>query len=397
MAVVTEKRKLLWVGPGGMAPNVRSAVAGGWDVVACATPEAMARHLDAAAVLVTPSANVDPRRLSAVLDRIDRSGVVGVVLLPAERADDPALVRRRGQFIFADADAAPAELAARLDAAAALQPAIRNLHADVAAVRGFGSGVAHDLAEVDEEMRLAARLQRDFLPKSLPRVGPVRFATMFRPASWVSGDIYDVSRLDETHVGFYIADVVGHGMPAALLTMFIKKSLQTKRIVGHDYEIVPPGEVLAQLNADICEQNLTSCQFCTAVYAVVDTAALTLRYARGGHPAPILLGPDGTARRLDTGGALLGILPQEAYPADELPLRPHQRLVAFSDGAEDAFTRPGGHDGPALLAELQALRHVEPEEMILRLTARIDEHRAVNGRDDDVTVIVMDVADAPPA
>jgi len=398
MSVVTGKRRLLWIGPGGMTPNVRSAVADAWDVTACPTLEAMARRLDAAdAVLVTPSANADPRHLSAVLDRIDRSGVVGVVLLPPERAGDPALTRRRGQFIFADADASAAELAARLDAAAALQPAIHNLHADVAAVRGFGSGVAHDLAEVDEEMRLAARLQRDFLPKNLPHVGPVRFATMFRPASWVSGDIFDISRLDETRVGFYIADVVGHGMPAALLTMFIKKSLQTKRIVEHDYEIVPPGEALSQLNADICEQHLTSCQFCTAVYGIVDTTALTLRYARGGHPAPILLGPDGQVRRLDHGGSLLGILPQEAYAAEQLALRPGERLVAFSDGAEDAFNSPPDSDGPALLAELQALRHVGCEEMILRLTARIDEHRAVNGRDDDITVIVMDVGDVPPA
>ena len=86
------------------------------------------------------------------------------------------------------------------------------------------------LTRIDEELRLAARLQQDFLPKELPEVGPVRFHTLFRPAGYVSGDLYDVMRLDETRVGFYMADAVGHGVPAALLTMFIKQALITKEI-----------------------------------------------------------------------------------------------------------------------------------------------------------------------
>src|SRR5277367_1401228 len=66
---------------------------------------------------------------------------------------------------------------------------------------------------LDEELRLAARLQQDFLPKSLPQIGSIHFHTLFRPAGYVSGDLYDVTRLDEAHVGFYMADAVGHGMP----------------------------------------------------------------------------------------------------------------------------------------------------------------------------------------
>ena len=68
---------------------------------------------------------------------------------------------------------------------------------------------------LDEELRLAARIQQDFLPKTLPQVGNVHFHTLFRPAGYVSGDLYDVIRLDERHIAFYMADAVGHGMPAA--------------------------------------------------------------------------------------------------------------------------------------------------------------------------------------
>ena len=144
-----------------------------------------------------------------------------------------------------------------------------------------------------EQIQLAARLQQGFLPRRLPEVGLARFGVLFRPAGWLSGDFYDITRLDETHVGFYVVDAVGHGLPAALLTMFIKRALKTKRIAGSTYQIVPPHVALAELNVDICDQDLASCSFCTAVYCMLDVANHTLTYARAGHPAPVLLRADG--------------------------------------------------------------------------------------------------------
>src|SRR5258706_15252928 len=91
------------------------------------------------------------------------------------------------------------------------------------------------MTRIDEELRLAARLQQDFLPKTLPQVGPVHFHTLFRPAGYVSGDLYDVIRLDEKRAGFFIVDAVGHGVPAALLTMFLKRSLICKEIGPSGY------------------------------------------------------------------------------------------------------------------------------------------------------------------
>ncbi len=221
----------------------------------------------------------------------------------------------------------------------------------------------------------------------------MRFATMFRPAGWVSGDIYDVFRLDETHVGFYIADVVGHGMPAALLTMFVKKSLQTKRIAGHRYEIVPPHEALSQLNADICQQDLSSCQFCTAIYGVIDTADLTLRYARGGHPAPILMGANGSVQRLQSSGSLLGVFPQETFQDKTVALSPGHRAVFYSDGAEDILAKPDeaaqAHGG--LVEALLQTRSLGPEEAALHLVRQIDQRRIDHHRDDDVSVVILDV------
>ncbi len=378
-----------------MPPNVSDAV-GGWSIVPCLDAEQLVERLAVAEVVLidaSEAAGYDRRALSDLLDQVDRSGSVAVVLVPESVLHTGPLASRRGQFLLVPDDIAPAELAARVETAATLQPAIRELRNDVTAVRTFGAGIGQDFEQLDEEMRLAARLQRDFLPKTLPQVGPVRFASLFRPASWVSGDIYDVFRLDETHVGFYVADVVGHGMPAALLTMFVKKSLQTKRIAGNTYEIIPPSEALAQLNEDICQQDLSSCQFCTAVYAIVDTENMTLHYARGGHPPALLLGGDGRVEQLQADGPLLGVFPDEIFQPRQIPLTPGDRVVIYSDGAEDTLADPS-LAGPAAVAEkLRELRDLPPEEMVLQLAMQMDQRRAYNDHDDDITVLVMDILD----
>src|SRR5207237_2111537 len=110
--------------------------------------------------------------------------------------------------------------------------------------------------QIDQELELAQRLQTSFLPQTLPQVPHVRFAVTYRPCGHVGGDFYDVFRLDERHVGFYVADAMGHGVPASLLTIFVKKSVRAKEISGQSYRLVPPDEVLAKLNRDLIEQAL---------------------------------------------------------------------------------------------------------------------------------------------
>lgn len=391
MAVATEKSRLLWVCADAMPPGIARAVEGRWEVQDCPWAVPIAHRLREArvAVICPPAAGrLDVQVLAALLDEVDRSGAVAVVLLPADLPANNVLAQRRGQYVLTPADVPPGELAARIAAAEALQPAIQHLRADVEAVRRSGSG--KDAEDFDEQMLLAARLQRDFLPQSLPEVGPITFASLYRPASWVSGDLFDVFRLDESHIGFYVADVVGHGLPAALLTIFVKKSLQTKRILGNSYEIVPPAITLALLNDDLCRQGLTSCQFCTAWYGIIDVPSLRMQWGRGGHPSGLLMAPDEPVQHLDGVGPLLGVFPGETFQGREVALSHGQRLVIFSDGAEEALGGVSGQDGSALAGACRDLLHLPPREMALHLTARIDERRAEDGRCDDATVLIVD-------
>ena len=193
------------------------------------------------------------------------------------------------------------------------QQVVRSLQREIRAFQRLDTRLTGQFNEIDEEMRLASRIQQDFLPKTLPAVGPARFATLYRPASWVSGDLYDVFRLDETHVGFYIADAVGHGMPAALLTMFIKRSMETKQIDPNGYRLLGPEETMRSLNGALLEASLAADQFTTAVYALLDLTTLKLQLARGGHPHPIWLHHDGTTSEPEAEGGLLGVFPETRF------------------------------------------------------------------------------------
>ena len=391
---VTAESKLLWLGELSHSTAVRNVLGDHWQLTPFRSDRPLAEQLrEVCLAVVYTNGHDDIQGLGAILNDLDRSAVVAVVMPPADaRASWRMLSRRRGQFICLAQEASAQQLAAALTAAASLQPAIHNLHTELSAARGLSGDGATPVAELDEEMRLASRLQRDFLPRSLPQVGPVRFDVAFHPASWVSGDIYDVTRLDETHVGFYVADAVGHGMPAALMTMFIKKSLQTKRITGNTYEIVPPEASLAQLNADICQQDLTSCQFCTAVYAVLDTADLMLTFARAGHPKPLLIGSDGSIRLLPCPGSLLGVFPDAEFESRRIQLSPGDRLLVYSDGAEEVLCHVGEDTDRPLPEVADVWRGMPRDELIRYLATRAkDRPRGGSRFEDDITVLIVDV------
>lgn len=391
---VEAKAAVLWISDAPPPPNVLEALGGGQDLRIVKPGESLAPHAGAAqAAIVCPSgAAMDFRRVSMILDELERTALVALVLAPAGGTSLMPLLNRSGQFSVAPADAPGEAIAGQLSALLQLQPALKNLQNELNQVRTFGRDIGATFDQFDEEMRLAARLQRDFLPKKLPAVGRLSFSVLFRPATWVSGDIYDVMRLDETHTGFYVADAVGHGLPAALLTMFIKRALPTKRVSGNSYEIVSPESAIAELNASICEQNLSSCQFCTAVYFVADSQTLEMTFARGGHPQPLLLGADGRTRELDSNGGLLGIFPEETFELGRVSLSPGDRVIVFSDGAEGVFRTEGTSGREDLLDAIERYRHLSVEDMMLELTGLIDSQQGSLHPEDDVTVLAMDVA-----
>jgi serine phosphatase RsbU (regulator of sigma subunit) len=188
--------------------------------------------------------------------------------------------------------------------------------------------------QLEIQLKMAGTVQRDFLPQTLPDSPQFKWAVAFMPADWVSGDIYDIARLDEKHIGFYLADAVGHSMPAALLTMFLKQAVQMRQTIGNEYKIFTPLEVISSLNQKMFAQHLRGCQFATCCYCLLNTETLTLEYCRAGHPYPILIGKDNYLLQLQTRGSLLGVFEDAQFEQGLVQLRPGDKLLLYSDGAE---------------------------------------------------------------
>ena len=272
----------------------------------------------------------------------------------------------------------------------AVQREMEALRGELNLLRRRDETLNFHLTRIDEELRLAARLQQDFLPKELPEVGPVRFHTLFRPAGYVSGDLYDVMRLDETNVGFYVADAVGHGMPAALLTMFMKNALVTKNIRDGAYELLEPAQTISRLNNSLCQQNLSHATFATAIYGRIDTSTLRMRFSTGGHPNPVVL-RDGTLHDLASSGALLGIFPGEPFETADVQLCVGDRVFVYTDGIEVAFADTKPNDPDQWRGELLSRRDWPTDRILSDFSARLDESDGSILPRDDLTIVAIEI------
>jgi sigma-B regulation protein RsbU (phosphoserine phosphatase) len=243
---------------------------------------------------------------------------------------------------------------------------------------------------VTQEMELARRIQQSFLPQSLPVVPRARFGVHFRPCGRVGGDFYDIFRLDEHHVGFYVADAMGHGVPASLLTMFLKKGVRGKEITGNDYRLVAPNEVLGRLNHELIEQQLADNPFITMVYALFNFQQGTLHFARAGHPHPLYLPTDGPPELWRVPGSLLGVF-ETKFTVQTCQLKPGDKVLFYTDGAETAAAFEGHPAGTSSLTACAARYRALP---IAELVARLAEElfRQVELLD-DFTVLGVEVGE----
>jgi serine phosphatase RsbU (regulator of sigma subunit) len=282
---------------------------------------------------------------------------------------------------------APGELLAQVQAFLRIKELHNRLTEKTAEVHHMNRRLQQAYQRVDEELELARRIQQSFLPQSLPEVPRLRFGVRYMPCGRVGGDFYDVFRLDEHHVGFYVADAMGHGVPASLLTIFLKKGVRTKEILGKQYRLLPPDEVLARLNRDLIDQGLSESPFITMVYGYFDGRDGMLHFARAGHPNPARLTAGRPPELLKVEGPLLGVFEAE-YSVQRQQLQPGDKVLLYTDGC-DGVTFEGGRPGTdSLLACADRHRALPVQDFIDRVA---DDLARGTGHEDDFTLLGLEV------
>lgn len=313
---------------------------------------------------------------------------------------DPGLDWVEGPLLeYLDADAGLDVVLGKIGTLVRYGPLIRGFERELKNLQHLGEQLNHYFNEIDQEMRLAGRLQRDFLPRKLPELPGYEFQAVYRPASWVSGDMYDVFRIDEQHVGMFVADAMGHGVAAGLLTMFLRQALVAKRVEGESYAILAPAEALENLHGCLVQQKLPNCQFVTAAYGILNTRTRQLRVARGGHPYGLQIRPTGEVREIRTEGSLLGLadIPTE-FEETTVQLTPGEKLIFYTDGMEDVILMPrhAGEDATVFTAQFQEWARLPAAELAVAVEQHLDCREGSLHPADDVTLLVVEVQTGAP-
>jgi phosphoserine phosphatase RsbU/P len=229
-----------------------------------------------------------------------------------------------------------------------------------------------------------ARVQRSFLPRSLPAVPGYEFFSHYQPAREVGGDHLDFFTLADGRVAAIILDVAGKDVPASLLKARVSGALHAHLLYDCD-----PISVVRKLNAFLCQTG--GDRFVTFAITVVDPSSNTLTVVNAGHVPPLLFRPqDGISHAApdDSIGLPLGIMEGAEYVSHRFGLQPGECVLLFTDGVPDAQDVKGGHLGMDRIAEIPYKNYpYSPTVLGRRLLSAVEEHAAGSGQFDDITVV----------
>ncbi|MFZ1136593.1 MAG: PP2C family protein-serine/threonine phosphatase [Candidatus Korobacteraceae bacterium] len=243
------------------------------------------------------------------------------------------------------------------------------------------------LLSIENELAVARQLQFSILPTTTPQLRNLRIAAVYEPMTEVAGDFYEYLPVDEYRTGFLVADVSGHGVPAALIASMIKVAVQSVVSFASD-----PSELLRRLR-DILTAQLQG-QFVSVAYLWIDTERRTARYSAAGHP-PLLCwcAACGKLARVESNGLLFGAPFDGDYPVRDIPFARGDRFLLYTDGLSEPENTQGDAFGDRKLEQILIDHSSRPAAELSLLL--LNEVRAwqppFTSQQDDITFLVIDV------
>jgi sigma-B regulation protein RsbU (phosphoserine phosphatase) len=258
-------------------------------------------------------------------------------------------------------------------------------------------------AALRDDLEAAAKVQRNLLPN--PKEQPFanagyRFDWLYTPAAFLGGDTCNILRLDKTHAGFYMIDVAGHGIPAALKTVMLSQTLSAANgqtgLLKDDISyaphcfIRPAAEVLYELN-NLSQNETDAMHYFTMIYGVLDVETGHTVISQAGHPAAILLHSDTSMEMMDAGGVPVGMLEGMTYDESTFMLTSGDRIILYTDGVTECENVLGEQ---FTLERFQVLLREHGQkplsDMIAAIRQALVAWRGSTGFDDDVSILVIE-------
>ena len=244
------------------------------------------------------------------------------------------------------------------------------------------------LDSLTDEMRAAATIQKAILPATVPSLENMQIAVRYAPMTAVAGDLYGFPAVRPNCIGVLMADVIGHGVAAALVASMVKVAISTQR--GLDGE---PAKVIAGLNAILC--NEAGGQYATALYLYLDAMNGLGKYSAAAHPPSFLWRRSRqTLETLGEAGLLLGVRSDEAYAESEFSFDKRDRILVYTDGLTEAENAKGQSFGevalPTFIRENQDLDAEQFVDLLLNEVLAWSRDGTRRQQVDDITMLVID-------
>ena len=261
----------------------------------------------------------------------------------------------------------------------------------------------HAYSVIKKDLEAGAKIQSSLLPQKASIISGISFDWIFLPSEFVAGDVFNYFRLDENHVGFYVLDVAGHGIPAAMLSVTLSKALSpanTQECLLKQfmpvpeppyYKIINPATAIKMLNERF-QADPETMQYFTIVYGIIDIQNGETVITQAGHPCPILLQKGTSANLIGKGGFPVGMLPNIDYEEQEIVLNRGDRLFAFSDGITECINSKQQEFSPERLMDLVEEGRNFPLRKLLELIEhRLHQWKGDNTFEDDVTLLAIEI------
>jgi serine phosphatase RsbU (regulator of sigma subunit) len=245
------------------------------------------------------------------------------------------------------------------------------------------------LTAVHQELEMAHEIQLSILPIEFPKLPGLAIAARYIPMSAVAGDFYDFIAVDAKHLGALIADVSGHGLPAALIASMLKIALSTQ-----SSQASQPAQVLNGLNHML--HGKFRRHFVTAAYLYVDLERNIVRYGGAGHPAILLWSKlQGAVSKLEENGLFLGPFAEATYTSIELPISAGDRLFLYTDGVLECMTEAEEEFGAVRLKQfIESNANRSADGLLDALIGVLwtwAGHAPGTALTDDITLVAIDI------
>ncbi len=240
--------------------------------------------------------------------------------------------------------------------------------------------------EREKELQIARDIQRNLLPRTMPKIQGFEFGGISEPARTVGGDYFDLIPLEDGNLAITIADVSGKGVPAALLLAAFRTAVKMETRDLRPDNLV---QVVERLNEAVC-RDATNNMFIAMVLAHFDPKSRILTCCNAGHAFPILRLANGEFKTLESGGCFLGIMPGMEFASGEEVVPPGSLLVLTTDGVTDALNSADEAFGSERLHEfIRNNVHLSASDFCKHLEKAVSDFRGEAEQFDDLTVVAI--------